>query len=156
MTSHAHGPKTTTAGEPFRFTRRVHLGNSYGSGRCRRLGWDADDLHATTTRHVHGPDDLLELHRRITLHEEDLVRARIVDPLELPGQVLLRNHRLVDHELRTRQHLEHDLVGWLLLVLVFWRLGIGELQVDRDPRHRDRDHEDDQQHQEHVDHRNDV
>src|SRR6188508_1209639 len=132
MTSHAHGPKTTTAGEPFRFTRRVHLWNSYGSGRWRRrFGRNADDLHATTTSHVHRPDDLLVLHRGITLHEEDLVRAGIVDPLELRGQVLLRNHRLVDHELRTRQHLEHDLVGWLLLVLVFWRLGIGQLQIDR-------------------------
>src|SRR4249919_1388908 len=83
---------------------QVVTGN-YGSVRGFRR--NAYDFHATTTSHVHRPDDLLVLHRGITLHEEDLVRAGVVDLLELRRELVLGVRGLVDEELRTRQDLEH-------------------------------------------------
>jgi hypothetical protein len=40
--------------------------------------------------------------------------------------------------------------------LCCWSLGIGKLKIDSLPRHRDDEHEDDEENEEHVDHRCDV
>ena len=53
----------------------------------RVLRRNADDLHAGAARDVHRVDDVAVLHLRITLHEDDLLRARIVDLLEPRGRV---------------------------------------------------------------------
>ena len=80
----------TTAGEPLKFTRRVHRWSRYRSGRqgaAAILRRNADDLHPSAAGDVHRPDHVLVLHLRIALHEHDLVRARIVDVLELRQSV---------------------------------------------------------------------
>src|SRR5687768_10954550 len=90
----------------------------------------------------------------MSLHEDDLVRARIVDLLELRSQRRLRDGVLVDLEHPAREHLENDLRRrWSRRR---WRIRIRQLQIDRLPRQRDHQHEDDQEHEQDVDHRHHV
>src|SRR5512146_3205541 len=54
-----------------------------GSVAPRRvLGGNADDLDASATGNVHCVDDVRVLHARHALHENDLLRPRIVNLLE--------------------------------------------------------------------------
>jgi hypothetical protein len=77
-------------------------------------------------------------------------RERITGPVSPASDFLF-----IDGELVPRTDLEHDLVR-LLIGRHDGRRRIRQLQVDRLPHPWLHDHEDDQQHEQNVDHRHDV
>src|SRR5215831_15096956 len=125
----------------------------YTAGRV--LWWDADDLHTGAAGNVHREDHVRVLHVRRALHEDHLLGTRLEDVLQATAKRRCRLLLAVDRELSTRQYLEHDLIR-VRVIRLDLRVRIGELNVDRLPHIRKRGHEDDEQHEEHVDHWGDV
>src|SRR5207302_10500292 len=110
---------------------------------------EPDHLHPGAVRDVHRLHHLAVFAVRCRLDEHQLCRARVEDLVEGLVELADRVRLPVDRIRAVALELEHDLAGRLLLRLLLL-LG-GRLHVDRLARHRRRDHEDDQQHQQHVD-----
>src|SRR5687768_1846841 len=129
-----------------------HPGSSI-SLRSPRLGGEPDHLDARAPRDIHGLNHFLihPVDRR--LHEQQLGGPLVEDGVDL-GIELILGHRLpVDVVAAVRRDFQHDLGGGPARLTGNRR---GDLHVDRHAGEGLRDHEDDQQHQHDVDHRNDV
>src|SRR6476660_8128186 len=72
----------------------------------RVLRRNTDDLHTSTARDVHRIDDVGVFDARHTLHEDDLLGARIVDAFQFTGKLRPRHLLRVDGVLPARIHLE--------------------------------------------------
>src|SRR5437016_1878795 len=121
-------------------------------GRLRRC--KADHLHAGAVRDVHRLHHLAVFAVRRRLDEHQLGWARVEDLVEGLVELTHRVGLAVNRIRSIGLELQHDLAGWFLLRLLL--LLLGRLDVERLARHRLRDHEDDQQHQQHVDQRRDI
>src|ERR1035437_10018365 len=118
-----------------------------------------DQPNFIDTRCVGDVDDLchiVEGQLGISLDEHDFFGAGLEDVVEAAFQILPRHVVLVDFERRliaaASQYLHHNsaVVAWRLLLLVLGRLGNQRVQTFRSQR-RDH-HEDDEQHQQDVNH----
>src|SRR5207253_7888761 len=118
-----------------------------------RLGHQADARQARVVHRPHDAHHLAVRHGLIGAHVELAVGTRRRDRGELGGELLGRHGRVVQVELPALPHV-HD----QLLLLPAERAGGHLRQVDRHALLEDRrgHHEDDEQHQHHVDERRDV
>src|SRR5256885_1609557 len=115
----------------------------------------ADYLHASTTSDVHRVDHVGVFHLWVALDKDDLLRAIDVDLRETGPKPALVDLLGVDREHTTGKHLEHNLVA-LRVCRLHSRRRIRKLDVDRLSHRRQCRHEDDEQHEQHVDHGRDV
>src|SRR6185369_7136794 len=127
-----------------------------GLGPLIRFGDERQLLESGAGQQAHDPGYRAVIRLLVGAQIDALLEpaARIRDRLQLRHQLVDRDLGVVDEDLAldVDRHLKR------LLVVVFEALGLGLRQVERhtDRQHRRRDHEDDEQHQHHVDHRRDV
>src|SRR5438309_3495450 len=115
---------------------------------------ESDDLHPGAVRDVHRVHHVAVLPVRRRLDEDELRRAVLVQLLQGRPELVLPVRLLVDRIAAVGQELEHDLGARRLFR--FLLLLRRHLHVERFARQGLRDHEDDEQHQQHVDERRDV
>src|SRR3954447_6607389 len=115
---------------------------------------EPDDLDSRATGHVHCLDHILIEPVRSGLDEQELGGTLIVDGMDLGVQLVFGERLAVDGGACSVWQLEHDLAGRSLGRL--GRVGRWYLDIERHAAQGLGDHEDDQQHQEHVDHGRDV
>src|SRR6266571_5675970 len=135
---------------------RLLVASRRSAGRpSHAFGHDADLLHAGAPRGVDDVDDVLVPQRAGSDDEHRLVLPLIEDVAQLRLEGVEGHIVVVDRDLLVRRVVHHDLTHFRHGLGVLLALG-RQVDVDALLRERERRHEDDQQHEQHVDERRDV
>src|SRR5437762_746554 len=137
--------------------RSKRLGARRGAGAGALLhafGDDPDLLHAGALGGIDHVDDVAVAQRAVAVDEHRLVLAVLEDGAQPLFEFRERDVLVIDGDLLVRTVHQHDLADRRL---IHRRVGLGrQVDVETLLRQRQRGHEDDEEHEQHVDHRRDV